>query len=268
MDDRLREILNRGREHYIAREYDRAERYLSELAREQLAYADVYDMLGVIYHQQGRLVDAESNFKEALRINPGYTEAALNLAVTLNDLGKYREAKDIYQTAMTASRNAPRHLDPFAKGKIANMHADIGAAYHGVGLYDDAVREYERALALCPKFVDIRTKLGTTFREMGNIPAAVREFERVKVENPKFVGGRLHLGLSYYAQGRRAEAAAEWQEVLVMAPENKSAHMYLAMVRQPPPGSDGEHTPRPGLEAPRSSGGDGGGGNGGPTKPE
>jgi tetratricopeptide (TPR) repeat protein len=191
-------------------------------------------MLGVIYHQQGRLIDAETVFKEALRINPAYTEAALNLAVTLNDLGKYREAKEIYERAMAASKNSPRHLDPFAKGKIANMHADIGAAYHAVGLYEDAVREYERALALCPKFVDIRTKLGATFREMGNIVAAVREFERVKTENPRFAGGRLHLGLSYYAQGRREEAAHEWQQVLAMAPENKSAQMYLAMVRQSP----------------------------------
>jgi tetratricopeptide (TPR) repeat protein len=234
MDDRLRELLNRGREHYLAREYDRAERYLSELAREQIAYADVYDMLGVIYHQQGRLIDAETVFKEALRINPAYTEAALNLAVTLNDLGKYRDAKEIYERAMAASKNSPRHLDPFAKGKIANMHADVGAAYHAVGLYEDAVREYERALALCPKFVDIRTKLGATFREMGNIVAAVREFERVKTENPRFAGGRLHLGLSYYAQGRREEAAAEWQQVLAMAPDNKSAQMYLAMVRPSP----------------------------------
>jgi len=234
MDDRLREALNRGREHYLAREYDRAERYLAELAHEQIPYADVYDMLGVIYHQQGRLLDAETVFKEALRINPAYTEAALNLAVTLNDLGKYREAKEIYERAMAASKNSPRHLDPFAKGKIANMHADIGAAYHAVGLFEDAVREYERALALCPKFVDIRTKLGATFREMGNIVAAVREFERVKTENPRFAGGRLHLGLSYYAQGRRDEAAVEWQQVLAMAPDNKSAQMYLAMVRQSP----------------------------------
>jgi tetratricopeptide (TPR) repeat protein len=237
MDDRLRELLNRGREHYLAREYDRAERYLAELAREQIAYADVYDMLGVIYHQQGRLIDAETVFKEALRINPAYTEAALNLAVTLNDLGKYRDAKEIYERAMAASKNSPRHLDPFAKGKIANMHADVGAAYHAVGLFEDAVREYERALALCPKFVDIRTKLGATFREMGNIVAAVREFERVKSENPRFAGGRLHLGLSYYAQGRREEAAHEWQQVLDMAPDNKSAQMYLAMVRQGPPSS-------------------------------
>jgi tetratricopeptide (TPR) repeat protein len=256
MDERVRETLNRGREHYAAREYDRAEHFLSELAREQIAYADVYDMLGVIYHQQGRMTDAEAMFKEALRINPSYTEAALNLAVTLNDLGKYREAKDIYQRAMSASRSAPRNLDPFAKGKIANMHADIGAAYHGVGLYEDAVREYERALALCPKFVDIRTKLGTTFREMGNVAAAIREFERVKAENPKFPGGRLHLGLSYYAQGRRTEAAAEWQQVLAMAPDNKSAQMYLAMVTPKRDADAGAFRTEPAIGATAATGDD------------
>jgi tetratricopeptide (TPR) repeat protein len=234
MDERIREILNRGREHYAAREYDRAERCLAPLAHEHLPFADVYDMLGVIYHQLGRLGDAESMFQEALRINPGYTEAALNLAVTYNDLGKYREAKEVYQRAMTASRNAPRSLDPFAKGKIANMHADVGAAYHAVGLYPDAVREYERALALCPTFIDIRTKLGTTYREMGELASAVRELEWVKAENPNFANGRLHLGLSYYAVGRLADAAAEWEQVLVLAPDNKSAQMYLAMINRTP----------------------------------
>ncbi|HEX3694587.1 MAG TPA: tetratricopeptide repeat protein [Polyangia bacterium] len=244
MDDSTRELLTRGREHYTAREYDKAEALLSRLARERLAYADVYQMLGVIYHQQGRLSDAESMFQEALRINPGYTEAALNLAVTYNDLGKYREAKDIYQSAMAASRNAPRSLDPFAKGKIANMHADVGSAYHGVGLFADAVREYERALTLCPGFVDIRTRLGATYREMGDLEAAVREFERVRAENPNFANGRLHLGLSYYAQGRLPEAAREWEQVLVLAPHNRSAAMYLAMIRERQSGDGGGgHTP-------------------------
>jgi tetratricopeptide (TPR) repeat protein len=199
-------------------------------------------MLGVIYHQEGRLSEAEAMFQEALRINPAYTEAALNLAVTCNDLGKYREAKEVYQRAMARSRNAPRHLDPFAKGKIANMHAEVGAAYHAVGLYEDAVGEYQRALALCPGFVDIRTRLGSTLREMGKVDEAIREFEQVRGENPRFVTARLNLGLAYYAAGRRPEAAAEWREVLTLAPGHKSAEMYLTMV-QPDGGGAGGGTP-------------------------
>jgi tetratricopeptide (TPR) repeat protein len=234
MDDRgkdaVRDLVVRGREHYVAREYDKAEACLSEVLRENVAYADVYDMMGVIYHQQGKLAEAEGMFQRALDINPAYTEAALNLAVTLNDLGKYREAKDVYQRALLASKNAPRSLDPFAKGKIANMHADTGAAYHAVGMYPDAVREYQHALALCPTFVDIRTRLGTTLREMGDTTEAVKEFERVRAENPRFITARLHLGLCYYAAGRKDDATAEWRAVLDIAPENKSAEMYLAML--------------------------------------
>ena len=111
MDDRgkdaVRDLVTRGREHYTAREYDLAEACLTAVLKENLAYADVYDMLGVIYHQGGRLSDAEAMFQRALEINPAYTEAALNLAVTYNDLGKYREAKEVYQRALTASKNAP-----------------------------------------------------------------------------------------------------------------------------------------------------------------
>src|SRR5437016_1528858 len=152
MDDKLRALMAQGKEHYDKREFVQAEQCLSQVVREQKGFADLFNMLGVIAHSQGRFTQAEENFEQALKINPAYTEAALNLAVTYNDLGKYREAKEVYQRALAASKNAPRSLDPFAKGKIANMHADIGAAYHAVGMYPDAVREYQRALSLCPTF--------------------------------------------------------------------------------------------------------------------
>jgi tetratricopeptide (TPR) repeat protein len=226
----LRELVARGRGHYQAGEHAEAIACLTEVLREKAPYADVYDMLGVMYHQEGRLAEAEEMFREALRINPGYTEAALNLVVTCNDLGKYADAKVVYERAMAASKRAPRELDPFAKGKIANMHAEVGAAYRAVGLYEEAVREYERALALCPTFVDIRTDLGNTRREMGDVAGAIRELEHVRAESPRFVAGRLQLGLGYYAAGRRDDAGAEWRTALEIAPANRSARMYLSLL--------------------------------------
>ena len=226
----LRDLVARGRAHYQAGEYAEAVACLSEVLREKAPYADVYDMLGVIYHQEGRLAEAEEMFNEALRINPAYTEAALNLVVTCNDLGKYAEAKTIYERAMATSKRAPRELDPFAKGKIANMHADVGAAYRAVNLYEEAVRAYEQALALCPTFVDIRSELGNTRREMGDLTGAIRELERVRAESPRFVAGRLKLGLVYYAASRRDDAATEWRAALAADPDNRAAKMYLALL--------------------------------------
>jgi tetratricopeptide (TPR) repeat protein len=222
-------LVARGRSHYAAGEHPEALACLTEALRGGVAYADVYQMIGVMVHQQGRLTDAEEMFRKALRVNPSYTEAALNLVVTLNDLGHYGEAQSIYAQAMQAVKHAPRELDPFVKGKIANMHAELGAAYRAVGAHEDAVREYRRGLALCPSFADVRTELAKTLHEAGDLPAAVRELEVVLAENPRFVPALLHLGLAYQAAGQTPDAVRQWRDVLDIEPANRAAKMYLAM---------------------------------------
>ncbi|HPH65409.1 MAG TPA: tetratricopeptide repeat protein, partial [Kofleriaceae bacterium] len=129
MKDRVAQLLAVGREHYTAGEYDRALTALSEAAELGHDFPDALNMLGVIYHSQGRFAEAEKSFERALAINPRYTEAALNLSVTYNDRGKYDEGKAVYTKAVAASVGQPHSLDRFARGKLANMHADLGGAY-------------------------------------------------------------------------------------------------------------------------------------------
>lgn len=231
MDDRLRQMMHLAREHYEAREYDKAEPMLEQIVREHRGFADMFNMLGVIYHTASRFAQAETAFKEALRLNPRYTEAALSLAVTLNDLGRYVEAREIYARAIETSRAEPRYIDPFAKGKVANMHAATGDAYIGLGMLDEAVREYRAALTLCPTFVDIRNKLGSTLRDLGDKDAALVEYQTCKEQVPKFVAGRVNLGVTLYALGRKDEARAEWESVQADDPDNKSARMYLDIMK-------------------------------------
>lgn len=230
MDERVRALLSRGREHYRAGEYDQAVRCLGELATERHPFADVYDMLGVIAHQQGHLDQAEQMFRQALQLNPAYTEAALNLAVIYNDLGKYADAREVYERMIAARSTSALALDPFVKGKIANMHADVGRAYEEAGLFDGAIAEYRKALALCPTFADIRTRLGMSLRSAGDTAGSVSELELVKTQNPRYVLARLHLGMAHFSAGRRQAAEREWQDVLALDPTNKFARMYLAML--------------------------------------
>lgn len=223
-------MLARGREAYRAKEYDEAERVLSALAKERMPFADVYDMLGVIYHQKGRLLEAEAMFEEAMRLNPNYTEAALNLAVTYNDQGKYDEARDVYDRVLQGKEEAPRKVDKLFKGKIANMHAEVGHAYRDSGFFEEAAEEYRKALRLCPEFLDIRAALAMTLRSLGNVDKATAELEAIKKENPNFLAVRLHLGLTYYASKRLEDAEKEWHEVLAIEPANKMAKLYLQLV--------------------------------------
>ncbi len=231
MDDALKQLLTLGRGYFEKKQYQEAEAYLSQVVDQNQSFADVYNMLGVIYHGGGQFARAQRAFEAALRLNPAYTDAALNLAIIYNDLGRYSEAKEVYSAALSRQHDNPHHMDPYVKGKISNMYADIGEVYASSGMLDEAIVEYRRALDLGPTFVDIRLKLANALRDLKRHDEALKEFEEILRTNPNYLPGRVHYGITLFAAGRRADAIAVWEDVLGRSPGNKSAEMYLNLVR-------------------------------------
>jgi tetratricopeptide (TPR) repeat protein len=236
MDERTKQLLALGREHYEKREFDKAVQYLRQvLERPEGRFADVHNMMGVIHHDAGRLEEAQAGFEEALAINPNYTEAALNLAVTYNDLGRYDEAKRIYQAALAKGADSPGKLDPFVKGKIANLHAEVAQAYVDVGMIADAKHELRKAVLLCPTFADLRLRLANLYRQSGDLDAAKFELEEAVAARPRYVPAWVALGVTMLSKGDSAAAIRSWEQALEIEPEHKAAQMYLRMAKHPPP---------------------------------
>lgn len=236
MDDRLKQLLVMGREHYERREYDRAERALEQVLGGGAAYADVHNMMGVIAHERGDFVLATQHFERAVDLNPDYTEALLNLVIGYNDIGQYEKARQTFARVRTVqSSTGARAPDDFALGKIANMHADLAAAYADAGCMPEAVRELERAVGLRPTFVDLRLKLANLYKETGKLHEAKRELESACASNPAFLPARVQLGVVLLAMGDRKAAAARFREVASADPAHRAAKMYLRLAEQPDP---------------------------------
>jgi tetratricopeptide (TPR) repeat protein len=229
MDERIRELLDRAREHYQKREFDKADYLLREVIEHSDNFADVFDMLGVIAHSRGDLSAAQRYFERAVAINPSYTEALLNLAVTYNDLGKYEAAQQIHARVRGLPSAGPVRIDPFARGKIANMHADIGQAYADVGWLNEAIEQFSKAVELCPSFADLRTRLGTLYRDAGDLVHAKEQYQAAKTSNPKYMHARVLLGVTLFLLGDAEAALTEWRDVLASDPDSKSAQMYVRL---------------------------------------
>lgn len=239
VSERVKQLVVLGREHYGKREFDQAERVLRDVLAEHDKYADVHDMLGVICHSRGNFVAAEHHFERALELNPAYTEAALNLAVTYNDRGKYDKAKEIYAKIKAGPAGSGPSLDPFARGKIANMHAAVGEAYADAGLVREAITEYQSATRLCPEFADLQVRLAALHRQGGDLPSARSSYEAALAVRSGYVPARLGLGITLFTLGDTNGAEREWNQALALDPESSQAKLYLRMLERtrtaPPP---------------------------------
>ncbi len=232
MDKKTLQRLERGREHYKKREYSKAEPYLLKVAQEETGFADIMNMLGVIYHDRGQVALAQEYFEKSIRINPRYTEAALNLAVTYNEQGMYDQARKIHEHATSLQFDEEREIEPFARGKLTNMHADLGQAYAELQILDKAIFQYREALSLNPGFVDIRTTLGQLLKDAGHFEEAILEFEMVEKERPGYIPAMVSLGATLFAMGDKEKARAQWAQVLEQDPSNRTAGMYFRLVDQ------------------------------------
>ena len=87
-----RQLVQRGTAAFEAGEYAEAETLLLRVLDRNPTYANVYHMLGVIASLRGASDRAVDLFRHALALNPRYSEAQLNLAITLADMGAYDAA--------------------------------------------------------------------------------------------------------------------------------------------------------------------------------
>lgn len=236
MDDRLRHKLLLAREHFERREFEHAEPLLLQVLEKAPGLADVHNMLGMARHERGEFGAAREAFEAAVRANPSYTEALLNLVVTCNDLGDYDAGKRFYESVKSGARpdatgpEVGSSRDPYALGKIANMHADVSEAYAHAGYVEEAVHELEKAVALRPAFVDLRVRLGCMHRDRGDLDAAQFAFEKAIEAKPDYSPAHVQLGMTRYMRSDLEAARGSFLEALRLKPDDKIAAMYLRLV--------------------------------------
>jgi tetratricopeptide (TPR) repeat protein len=223
------QLLDAANEHYDRAEYPLAQPYYEKLVQQGLRYPDVFNRLGVIYHLGGRLPEARWCFQQALEVNSGYLEAALNLTVTCNELGEYGSG---VRTLQRAQNQTDDSNDAYRRGKVANLHRSLARAYLDLDRPEDAMHEYGRALRLCPTFHDIRLELAKLLRLRGNARGAREELMLILQLDPAHHDARALLGVMEIETGDRKQGVQHLRTVVSQRADHPVARAYLEKADQ------------------------------------
>lgn len=238
MATEIRQLIQQATAAFQGGDYAVAEGLLEEVVRRSPTYANVYHMLGVMAGQRGAAERAVAMFRQALALNPNYNEAQINLAITLADMGAYEHAAQEMDRLQALEPASPTQLSLGVLGRLANAHADLARKYHELGLFAQAIGEYDKALGLCPAFPDIHQKRAVSCREQGDLAGATASLLRALELNPRYAEACVNLGLVYRKQGETGEAIRMWERALELNPQHQLARIYLNQAKAAPAAED------------------------------
>lgn len=224
-DQKIQDLLGK-------KKYAEAEALIRERIRLEPDSPDSYYLLGVLHYFQGQVGPTIENLKQALRLDPRHTDAAICLSVLLNDIGKYDDAKKIFEQANQSVAHKRIGDDQDVDRKFAVKHLELADLYYRYRRYDEAIEEYGKAALLDPSTLEIRIRRAKSFAKKGFVSRAMQELQALKNDHSQFLPARIQLGLLHYSQGNLLDAELEWEGVIEIEPTHREAIAYLDMAKQ------------------------------------
>lgn len=235
MSRELAALIRMGKSAFTEADYRRAERHLQEALAGGADYPDIHYTLGLIEHQRGNYRQAVERFGKAVALNPDYTEALLSQSITLNDMGRYEEAREAYDRAAgVLSRQGAPPGENLVRGRVANLHKELGELYLALGRHEEAISQYRKALEIAPEYPDLRVRLVVALREAGRPEEAMAEVDAFLAGAPGSAPALIQKGVLHYIAGNHGLARRSWEEALYRDPLNKTVQVYLNAVDREP----------------------------------
>lgn len=225
------QLLDEARAAFIEGDYATAEPLLNQPTLIHGRHPEVLQMLATIYYDQGKFNRAITTFKKALEIDPAYTDAAVGLSIILNDMGRYDEARKIFEDAKTLVDSKKQQTDPNTNEKFAQKHAEMGDMYLQFKRFDESAEQYLKASSLSSRKADYTLRLSECYVQAGQKDKAIKELKQLLQADPKLVAPRLKLGLVLYNSHHIAEAVDQWENILRYDANNQEALRYLKMAQ-------------------------------------
>jgi tetratricopeptide (TPR) repeat protein len=158
-------------------------------------------------------------FKDALRLNPGYTAAAF-------ELGKvYYDGHD-YEQSVAWLAKVPK--DDASAGEATFL---LGMSEYYRGNLDRAYAAFNSLVSRLP-LTEVYNNLGVVDARRGRHAAATEYFSKAVAADPSDTDYRFNLALAHFKSGDNADAARQLREELQLRPSDSEAKALLEAINR------------------------------------
>ena len=163
---------------------------------------------------------AESEFRKALELKPGYATAHQWYGVYLSEMGRHDES--------LGQRKRALELDPLS----LSISTGLGRAYFWARRYDEAIEHLQRTLQQDPKYADTHWSLGLAYEGKKMYAEAIASYQSAisLSKTAEFPEGKPEmiaaLGHAYAAAGRRDEALKIIEQLKTLIAQQRYVSPY------------------------------------------
>ncbi|MGB7218258.1 MAG: tetratricopeptide repeat protein [Vicinamibacterales bacterium] len=175
-----------------------------------------HNNLGLLLKDEdGNAERAIGHYLEALRLNPNFPEAHVNLGAALAARGERAAAVEHYRAALQIQPRFPE------------AHYNLGLSLQALGSIDEAIGELREATRLRSTYAEAHYALGLLLGPRGNLDEAIAEFTEVVHARPDWADAHHNLGVALREAGQLDQAIAQFAEVVRLRPTDAQAQGNL-----------------------------------------
>ena len=173
-------------------EIDSAINFFHKAIRFQPRFPGAYINLGCALFKLGKVQEAIEAFDVAISLDYSHCDALCNLANIYKVLRKPNDAKNYQLKAI--------QINP----KCAVAWSNLGGIFNENRDYEQSLKCYEQALEIIPEFADVYSNMGNVLYNLGRktknktmIDEAVSKYQRAQILRPDFAVATGNLAISY-----------------------------------------------------------------------
>ena len=211
-----------------------------------------YRNLGLAYNRNGQYAEAIKYYEKALEIDPTYVSTYIDIGIANKNLGENQKAIDAFKKYLETYPNSATVYNRIGNAYLAMgdvnsavinyntaidlgmseihiVYRNLGLTYNRDGLYNEAIEQYQKAIAADSSYALVYNDVGIAYNKLGDEQKAIAYYSEAIRRNM----GSLHYayrnrGISHENLKQLEEAKSDFRSAIQASPQYTDAYVSLA----------------------------------------